>query len=94
MFVLVRRLSPISICPSKDGGKLFPNSSDSAVGSVYAAVVSVLDAPVFDNEPEGGSTYFRDPLSLVLGVIWDRDPGRGDFDTFHFEGRRFEPWVG
>ena len=35
-----------------------------------AVVVSVLDAPVFDNELESGSTYFRDPLSLVLGVIW------------------------
>ena len=59
-----------------------------------AVVVSVLDAPVFDNELESGSTYFRDPLSLVLGVIWERDPGRGDFVTFHFDGRRFEPWVG
>jgi len=54
----------------------------------------VLDAPLLDNEEESGSTYFRDPLSLVLGVIWDRDPGRGDFVTFHFDGRRFEPWVG
>jgi hypothetical protein len=59
-----------------------------------AVVVSVLDAPVLDSEQESGSTYFRDPLDLVLGVIWDRDPGRGDFVTFHFDGRRFELWRG
>ena len=35
-----------------------------------AVVVSVLEAPVLDSEEETGSTYFRDPLSLVLGVIW------------------------
>jgi hypothetical protein len=59
-----------------------------------AVVVSVLDALVLDSEQESGSTYFRDALNLVLGVIWDRDPGRGDFVTFHFDGRRFEPWGG
>jgi hypothetical protein len=59
-----------------------------------AVIVSVLDVSVFDTDPESGSTYFREPLTLVLGVIWDRDPGRGDFVTFHFDGRRFEPWVG
>ncbi len=57
-------------------------------------VVSVLDAPVFDNERDSGSTYFREPLDVVLGVIWDGGQGRGDFVTFHYDGRRFEPWAG
>jgi hypothetical protein len=55
-------------------------------------VLEVLDAPIPDSETESGSTYFREPLSLVLGLFWDREPGRGDFVAFHFDGRRFEPW--
>jgi len=57
-----------------------------------AVVVAVLDEPIRDSDQESGSTYFRDPLDIVLGVIWDKDPGRGDFVTFHFDSRRFEPW--
>ncbi|NCA71995.1 MAG: hypothetical protein EOM91_18330 [Sphingobacteriia bacterium] len=57
-----------------------------------AVVVSVLDEPVLDNETESGSTYYREPHDIVLGVIWDQEPGRGDFVTFHFDSRRFEPW--
>lgn len=59
-----------------------------------AVVVAVLDPPVCDTEQDSGSTYFRDPLDLVLGLIWDRDPGRGDFVAFHFDSRRFQPWEG
>ena len=50
------------------------------------------DQPLLDSEQESGSTYYREPLDLVLGVIWDKDPGRGDFVTFHFDSRRFQPW--
>jgi hypothetical protein len=57
-----------------------------------AVVLEVLDAPIPDSETESGSTYFREPLSLVLGLFWDREPGRGDFVAFHFDGRRFEHW--
>lgn len=32
------------------------------------------------------------PHALVLGVIWDQEPGRGEFTTFHFDSRRFQPW--
>jgi hypothetical protein len=55
-------------------------------------VLEVLDPPIADSERESGSTYFREPLSLVLGLFWDQDPGRGDFVIFHFDGRRFEAW--
>lgn len=57
-----------------------------------AVVLEVLEEPIPDSETESGSTYFREPLSLVLGLFWDRDQGRGDFVAFHFDGRRFEPW--
>ncbi|NEX15124.1 MAG: hypothetical protein C1943_00450 [Halochromatium sp.] len=57
-----------------------------------AVVLEVLEAPITDGETESGSTYFREPLSLVLGLFWDREPGRGDFVAFHFDGRRFEPF--
>ncbi|UZR29205.1 hypothetical protein [Methylococcus mesophilus] len=57
-----------------------------------AVVVALLEPPVLDHEEESGSTYFREPLDLVLGVVWDRDPGRGEFVTFHFDSRRFQPW--
>jgi hypothetical protein len=57
-----------------------------------AVVLEVLDPPITDGETESGSTYFREPLSLVLGLFWDREPGRGDFVIFHFDGRRFEPF--
>ncbi|MBK1618471.1 hypothetical protein CKO42_08475 [Lamprobacter modestohalophilus] len=57
-----------------------------------AVVLEVLDQPITDGETESGSTYFREPLSLVLGLFWDRDQGRGDFVAFHFDGRRFEAW--
>ena len=57
-----------------------------------AVVIGMLDEPVLDSEQESGSTYFREPLDIVLGVIWDRGPNRGEFVTFHFDSRRFQPW--
>lgn len=57
-----------------------------------AVVLEVLPAPIHDSDPESGSTYFREPLDLVIGLIWDRDPGRGELMAFHVDGRRFQPW--
>ena len=57
-----------------------------------AVVIEVLDTPVLDREDEAGSTYFREPLDLVLGLIWDSDPGRGELISFHYDSRRFQPW--
>jgi hypothetical protein len=52
-----------------------------------AIVMEVLNPPLLDADPEhSGSNYFREPLSLVLG-IHDSD---GDFMLFHYDGRRFE----
>lgn len=58
---------------------------------VYGApvvVIQILDEPVYDRDLKSGSMYFREPLTLVAGDI-DKD---GDFLTFHYDGRRFEPY--
>jgi hypothetical protein len=57
-----------------------------------AAVMARLEQPIYDNEADSGSAYFHEPLDVVLGVIWERDPGRGELLTFHFDSRRFQPW--
>lgn len=57
-----------------------------------AVVIEVLDTPVLDREDEADSTYFREPLDLVLGLIWDADPLRGELISFHYDSRRFQPW--
>ena len=55
-----------------------------------AVVIEVLETPVLDCEGEAGSTYFREPLDLVLGLLWDEGPARGEFVTFHYDSRRFQ----
>ena len=58
-----------------------------------AVVIQVLAEPILDQENgEAGSAYFREPLDLVLGLIWDSDPGRGELISFHYDSRRFQPW--
>jgi hypothetical protein len=52
-----------------------------------AIVVEVLDNPIYDEKAEVGSTYFREPLDIVLGMII-----KGDLITFHYDSRRFEPF--
>lgn len=59
-----------------------------------AVVVEVLDPPIIDGDDESGSPYFREPLSLVIGLIWTPKGGRDGFVTFHVDARRFEPWSG
>ena len=56
-------------------------------------VLEVLETPLFDAESDAGSTYYREPRDLVLGMIWETGPGRGDFVSFHFDQRRFMPYV-
>jgi hypothetical protein len=53
-----------------------------------AIVVAVLDNPVLNDEKETGSTYFREPLDIVLGMTTDEG---GSFITFYYDKRRFEP---
>lgn len=58
---------------------------------VPALVIEVLETPVFDSERESGSPYFREPNDLVLGLIWEDGPCRGELATYHFDSRRFMP---
>jgi len=53
--------------------------------------MEVLDPPVVDGERESGSTYFNEPLDLVLGLFMDNGPARGQLLTWHFDGRRLQP---
>ncbi len=56
-----------------------------------AVVIEVLESPLLDAEDEAGSPYFREPLDLVLGVIAEDGPGRGDLLLYHYDSRRFQP---
>lgn len=40
------------------------------------------------NSAEEGSSLYREPLDLALGLIDEN----GDFDIFYFDSRRFEPY--
>lgn len=57
-----------------------------------AVVLEVLASPIFDNEADAGSTYFREPLDIVLGVFLDEGEHRGDFMRWYFDSRRLRPW--
>ncbi len=59
-----------------------------------AIVIEVLGQPVYDSEMNSGSTYFREPLDVVLGVIWEDERSRGEFLSFHFNSQRFEHYPG
>jgi hypothetical protein len=53
-----------------------------------AIVVQVLAEPQVDPEAEPGSTYFKEPLDIILGIIHPD----GSFLTFYYDQRRFELW--
>lgn len=59
---------------------------------VAAVVIERLTQPLHDCD-EGGSTYFHEPLDLVVGVFLNTGPHRGDFLIFHYDSRRFQPWT-
>lgn len=58
-----------------------------------AVVLEVLATPILDSDTETGSTYYHEPLDLVLGLFLDEGEHRGDFLGWHFDGRRFQPWT-
>lgn len=53
-----------------------------------AIVVEKLDPPILDHEAEAGTTYYREPLDMLLGIL-HKD---GDFLVYHFDSRRFQPY--
>lgn len=53
-------------------------------------VVDVLKEPVYDYESKGSENpCFAEPLTLVAGEL----APNGDFVCFHYDGRRFEPYL-
>ena len=76
-------MQPGDLVRFKDGmrNKLRPGTGEPAV------VVERLAEPVYDTEEGSGSSYFREPLDLVVGLI-DED---GDFTLYHVDSRRMEP---
>lgn len=58
-----------------------------------AVVVEVLPDLVLDAGKDAGDPYFREPLDIVLGVFIEQGRHRGDFITWHFDSRRFQPWT-
>lgn len=53
-------------------------------------VVEVLDEPILDSEKNSSCNRFRQPLDLLIGAT-DSD---GDFDIYHSDSRRMEPYTG
>ncbi|MCK5720730.1 MAG: hypothetical protein KAH84_12395 [Thiomargarita sp.] len=54
-----------------------------------AIVMQILDIPLRDQgEQDSGTPYFNEPLDLGLGLI----DNNGDFNIFHYDKRRFEPY--
>ena len=52
-----------------------------------AIVTGVYASPIHDQtENSSASPYFREPLSLIIGVYYD-----GELVEFRVDGRRFEP---
>lgn len=51
-----------------------------------AIVIEVLDKTVRNTEADPSSTYFREPLDIVLGLLDDD----GEIVVYHFDSRRFE----
>ena len=57
-----------------------------------AVVLEVLATPVLDPMTEAGATYFREPLDVVIGILWDEGTERGELIAYHYDSRRFQPW--
>jgi hypothetical protein len=54
-----------------------------------AIVISVLEESVFGDRGDSGSTYFREPLDLIIAVYDDDHTG---LFFFHVDSRRFQPF--
>lgn len=52
-------------------------------------VTKILDKPEVDTEHDSGSSYFKEPLDIILGEI-----NGGEFVEHYHDSRRFEPYTG
>lgn len=88
LFERVHDFAPGDLVSWKPGlkHKRFPRYGQPAV------VLEVLATPVLDPMTEAGATYFREPLDVVIGVLWDEGTERGELIAYHYDSRRFQPW--
>lgn len=49
-------------------------------------VMDILEHPLIAEKDEPGSANYKEPLSLVIGLLTEND----DFLIFHYDKRRFE----
>lgn len=49
-----------------------------------AIITEIIDPPIFDQDKDSGSPYFREPLDLIIAFL-DED---NDFITLHVDSRR------
>lgn len=50
-------------------------------------VIEILEESAVDGSKEAASTYYREPLDIVLGMFDDEDPD--SLLVYHFDSRRF-----
>ncbi|MBK1647821.1 hypothetical protein [Rhabdochromatium marinum] len=89
LFAQTHKFKPGDLVTWKPGlkNRRVPRSNQPVV------VLEVLSEPVFDSDRDSGSPYFHEPLDLVLGLFVENGPNRGDFLSWHFDSRRFQPWA-
>lgn len=49
-------------------------------------ILEILETPILDKEEGPSSTYFNEPLDMIVGMIAEE----GEFITFYYDSRRFE----
>lgn len=54
-----------------------------------AIVLEVLEEPIIDSSKESSSPYYREPLDLIIGFIFDD----GVFISFYVNSKRYRPFV-
>lgn len=81
-FCIPNKFEPGDIVKWKEGQKnrRSPRYNDPVI------VLDVLDKPIYGENKEPGSTYFNEPLNLVIGILDDD----GDFLYYYVDSRRFE----
>jgi len=56
-----------------------------------AIVLEMLEPPIFDERQDSGSTYFREPLNMVIGIAdYNEKEHETSLLSFHVDKRRFQ----
>ncbi len=51
-------------------------------------VLEILENPIFDKEEGPNSSYYNEPLDIILGIIDEED----EFISLHFDSRKIQPF--